>query len=166
MKVLVTYISWTGNTKKVAEAIYDGIAAEKEIKELGQVANIDGYDLAFVGFPMHGVGQPAEEARDFLRKHCNGRNVALFITHAAIEDFSLMPEWLANCLSAAEGTNLFGMFHCQGQIAEEQIDLLLKSPDPQAQDIARRVVESRGKPDKERLDKARAFAGEMTEKMK
>ena len=31
MNVLVTYMSITGNTKRMAEAIYDEIQAEKEI---------------------------------------------------------------------------------------------------------------------------------------
>ena len=34
MKVLVAYISLTGNTKKVADSVYAGISCEKEIKEL------------------------------------------------------------------------------------------------------------------------------------
>ena len=33
MSVLVAYFSQTGNTKKVAEAIYGEIAGSKEIKE-------------------------------------------------------------------------------------------------------------------------------------
>ena len=32
MKILVAYMSVTGNTKKVAESIYDAITEEKEIK--------------------------------------------------------------------------------------------------------------------------------------
>ena len=34
MKVLVTYMSLSGNTKKIAEAIFQEIQEEKEIKEI------------------------------------------------------------------------------------------------------------------------------------
>ena len=52
MKTLVAYFSQTGNTKKVAESMFDVIQGEKEIKELSEVENVDGYDLLFVGFPI------------------------------------------------------------------------------------------------------------------
>ena len=45
MKTLVAYLSQTGNTKKVAEAIYSQIPEEKEMKELGELTDLEGYDL-------------------------------------------------------------------------------------------------------------------------
>ena len=45
-KVLIAYMSWTGNTKKVAEAIYDAIPQAKEIKQVEDVGSLEGYDLA------------------------------------------------------------------------------------------------------------------------
>jgi flavodoxin len=56
MKVLVAYMSRTGNTKKVAEAIYDAISQPKEIKRVEDVTSLEGYDLSFLGFPIHGFG--------------------------------------------------------------------------------------------------------------
>ena len=53
MKVLVAYMSKTGNTRKVAEAIYDEITDDKEIKTIDQVDTIVPYDVAFLGFPIH-----------------------------------------------------------------------------------------------------------------
>lgn len=67
MKVIITYMSHSGNTKIIAEAIFQEIQEEKEIKELNEIDDLEGYDLAFVGFPMHGFGAP-EEAKDFLEK--------------------------------------------------------------------------------------------------
>jgi flavodoxin len=37
MKILVAYQSLTGNTKKVAGAIFEAIGDQKEMKELSQV---------------------------------------------------------------------------------------------------------------------------------
>lgn len=166
MKVLVTYISLTGNTRKVAEAIFQEIRAEKDMKEFGEVKDLDGYDLIFVGFPIHGFGQPAEEAQNFLKKYCQGKRIALFATHSAPKDSPFVPEWLENCKAAAEGTQLIGLFDCQGQISLEQVDVLLQSPDPKALEIVRNVVHaSIGKPDAGQLDRARAFAKEIIEKV-
>ncbi|MDM8001227.1 MAG: flavodoxin family protein, partial [Dehalococcoidia bacterium] len=41
MKTLVAYVSRTGNTKKVAHAIFAEIRGEKELKELGQVSTLE-----------------------------------------------------------------------------------------------------------------------------
>jgi len=85
-KVLIAYMSWTGNTKKVAEAIYDAIPQAKEIKQVEDVGSLEGYDLAFLGFPIHTFG-PDEKVKTFLGAHARDRTIALFITHAAPEGF-------------------------------------------------------------------------------
>lgn len=165
MKVLVAYLSLTGNTRKVAEAIYQGIQSDRELKPMDEVSGLDGYDLAFIGFPIHGIGQPAQEAGDFLKTHGKGKKVALFVTHSASEDSPYLPPWLENCRKAAQSTQLLGMFNCQGQIALEQVDLMLQDPDPRTLEILRLVVHSSlGKPDAASLAKAREFAVEMVGK--
>ncbi len=65
MRVLVAYLSQTGNTRRVAEAIYEEIEAEKEIKPLSEVESLEGYDLAFIGFPIH-ASKPAAETSSSL----------------------------------------------------------------------------------------------------
>ena len=65
MKTLVAYVTQSGNTRKVAEAIYGEIPGEKELKELSEVESLEGYDLAFVGFPIIAFG-PEKSAREFL----------------------------------------------------------------------------------------------------
>ena len=59
MKVLVTYYSDTGNTEKVAQAIYEGIQkAEKEILPIQETGNVEEYDLILCGFPVHASSVP------------------------------------------------------------------------------------------------------------
>ena len=117
MKVIVTYMSLSGNTKKIAEAIFQEIPEEKEIKELNEIDDLEGYDLAFVGFPMHGFGVP-EEAKSFLEKHCMGKKIALFVTHGAPEHSGDLQPWLAKCKEAAVKANVIDMFNCQGELAQ------------------------------------------------
>ncbi|UCG93074.1 MAG: flavodoxin domain-containing protein, partial [candidate division WOR-3 bacterium] len=115
MKVIVVYMSQTGNTKKIAEAIFQEIQVKKDIKELKDVDSLAGYDFAFIGFPMH-YGGPAKQAKAFLEKHVQGRKIALFVTHATREDSKALQKWLAKCKEAATEADLRGFFNCQGKI--------------------------------------------------
>jgi len=164
MSVLVTYFSQTGNTKKVAEAIYGEIAEAKEIKELAAVENLEAHDLSFIGFPIMAFGA-AKPAKEFLAAHAAGKKVALFITHASPEDSAPLEEWLAACKEAAADADLVGLFNCQGELAESIADLLANSDDPQIRAFSEGRSETVGQPDETRLEKARVFAREIMEKV-
>ncbi|UCC61121.1 MAG: flavodoxin [Dehalococcoidia bacterium] len=157
MKILVAYMSQTGNTKKVAEAIYREIQADKEIKALKELDGLEGHDLYFVGFPMHAFG-PAHAAKVFLENHAAGKDIVLFITHASHEDSELIQEWLGNCRAAAVGGNVIDTFHCQGELSEQVAEMLKKSDDPQMVAWAEQRSETLGQPDAARLERARVFA--------
>jgi flavodoxin len=160
MKVLVTYYSQTGNTKKVAEAIFEAVEGDKEIKELGAVDSLEGYDLTFVGFPMQAFG-PAKQASEFLLNHCKGRKIAMFCTHGVTQDFEELPGWLENCRQAAAGSEIVGLFDCQGEVADFLLDAAAKSDDPLMQKLAGAGASGKGQPDDNQLDRARSFAREM-----
>jgi len=163
MKVLVTYMSQTGNTKKVAEAIFEEIRVEKEIKAISEVDNIEGYDLTFLGFPIHKFG-PDKKAVKFLEKHCvDGRNVVLFITHASPEEHEDLLPMLDKFRQAATGANIVDMFDCQGELAKGVKFILSIFPDANFRQWAKQDT-SLGQPNKARLDKARAFAREVMER--
>lgn len=157
MKVLVAYMSQTGNTKKVAEAIFGEIQSEKEIVNAKEVTSIEGYDLAFLGFPIHNLG-PDTKTKKFLQKHCmDTRQVALFVTHASPEDHEDLPPMLEKFRQAAAGANIVGMFDCQGELAKAVKFVMSVHPDKKFRTWAKED-ESQGQPDATRLEKARAFA--------
>ena len=160
MKVLVAYMSSTGNTKKVAEAIYGEIPSEKEIKPIADVQDVSGYDLVFLGFPVHQEG-PDKKAKQMMERHCTkGRKVALFITHAAPEDEPELPEHLAKFKQAAAASDLVGLFDCQGELAGG-VKLIMKiSPSKKLRRQAK-TDNSKGQPDGARLDRARNFARDI-----
>ena len=162
MRVLVGYMSKSGNTKKVAEAILDEIGGEKEIKKLDHINDLEGYDLAFLGFPIHGFG-PDKKARKFLEKQCNGKKIALFITHASPEDHEELPGFLAKFREAATGADLVGMFDCQGELAKGVKFVMSIHPNSKLRAWAK-IDDSKGQPDAARLEKARVFAREVMEK--
>jgi flavodoxin len=164
-RVLVAYMSSTGNTKKIAEAIFDGITAEKEIKPIREVQAIEGYDLAFLGFPTHGYG-PDKKTKETLERLCSkGRKVALFVTHGAPENEPEVPEWMAKFKQAAANAELVGFFNCQGQLAKSAKFIMSISPNKKLRADAKKD-NSLGQPDKTRLDRARSFAAETMSSLK
>ena len=67
MKSLVLWSSRTGNTKAVAEAIFEALPGEKEIMEEGREGNdLSSYDLVFVGFWGYRRGADPLAQRRFL----------------------------------------------------------------------------------------------------
>jgi len=164
MKTLVAYYSQTGKTKKVADAIYEIIAGEKELKELSEVESLDGYDLSFIGFPIIAFG-PAKEGKEFLEQKAAGKKVALFITHAAPEDQEGVEEWLDKCREAAASAELVGFFDCMGELSEAISEALKKSDNPMMQGFGKRRRETIGQPDESRLQRARDFAREVTSQL-
>ncbi len=164
MKVLVAYISKTGNTRKVAEAIFEEIRDEKEIKTIDEVDSLEGYDVAFLGFPTHQLG-PDKKTVKLLEKHCiKGRNVALFITHASPEDGPDLPPWLDKFTQAARGANIVDIFHCQGELAKSVKRVLSIYPNAKFRTWAKQD-NSQGQPDQARLDRARAFSRDVMERL-
>ena len=165
MRVLVTYMSQTGNTQKVAEAIHVEISGDKEIKKLEDVQNLDEYDFAFVGFPLHAFG-PAEPAKKFLEAHSAGKRIALFITHAAPEESEEVKGWLETSREAASEADIVTMFDCQGELAQPVIDMLLSSDDPNMRAFGELGPATKGQPDETRLERAKVFARETMVKVK
>jgi flavodoxin len=164
MKVLVAYMSWTGNTKKIAEAIYDAIPQPKEIKPVEDVSSLEGYDLAFLGFPMHSFG-PDEPAKTFLETHAKGRTIALFITHMSPEHNPRLQGYIQKFRDAVVGANIVGVFDCQGQACQEVKAFMLNSPNPQLS-AAAQADSSQGQPDATRLERAKTFANDTMNRLK
>jgi len=161
MKVLVAYMSQSGNTRKVAQSIYEGVQGEKELKELSDLGSLEGYDLIFFGFPIQAFG-PAEKARKFMEGNLAGRRVALFVTHASPEGSPELEEWLGKCREAAAGAEVVGMFNCQGELAADIMAFLQSSDDPKLKSFGELGPTTKGQPDEFRLEKAKAFARELT----
>lgn len=164
MKVLVAYMSSTGNTKKIAEAIHGEISAEKEIKPVSEVDDLGAYDLSFLGFPTHGYG-PDKKTRAILEKLCRDKKkVALFVTHAAPETEPEVAEYIAKFKQAASGAEIVGTFDCQGQLASGVKFIMKISPNKKLRSDAKRD-NSQGQPDGKRIDMAKAFARETMGRM-
>ncbi|MCK5141600.1 MAG: hypothetical protein KAQ70_05355, partial [Candidatus Heimdallarchaeota archaeon] len=164
LKVLVTYFTRTNKTKKIAEAIYGEIEFKKEIRKMGELDNLDGYELIFFGFPIESYG-PNQEVRDFLKEHSANKKIALFITHGSPELSDFLQPWLEESKKCLDGsTELLGLFNCQGDVAQFVIDSMSKSDNPVLRYFAQESSKVSGQPDETRIKKAKDFANEILNK--
>ncbi len=121
MKVVIVYYSQTGNTKKIAQSIFQAISTEKFLMDLTELEGLEECDLLFFGFPLH-YGRPAKPAKIFLEKHAPGKKIALFVTHATREDSKGLQKWLARCKKVVQESELVGFFNCQGNIDNARLN--------------------------------------------
>ncbi|MHA1730025.1 MAG: flavodoxin family protein [Promethearchaeota archaeon] len=164
MKILVTYLSQTGNTKSIAKAIYSVILEDKVIQPLERVNNLEGYDLAFIGFPIH-QSEPANIAKNFIEKHAKGKKIALFCTHAMPPEMHMLGGVLDNVKKAAAESELLGLFNCQGELSEQIANVLIKSGNPQMEKFGEMRSQTVGHPDESEIANAKAFANEILRKI-
>lgn len=160
MNILVAYFSQSGNTKKIAEAIYDAIPFYKELKPISNVNDVKPFDLLFVGFPIQVFG-PADQGKDFLNVLCQSKPVALFITHAVPDTFEDLPLWIDRCRAPVPEMNVMGVFNCQGEVSADLISFAQQSDDPVLQKLGEIGPTAEGQPDKTQLERARSFAEEI-----
>ena len=84
MKACVLYISRTGNTKRLAEAISELLNAPVfDIASSPEPSVANDFDLLAVGTPIMGM-RPTPEVHSFVKRlpECNGKKAILFCTYA------------------------------------------------------------------------------------
>ncbi len=158
-KTLVTYFTQTGNTKKVAEAVFDAIGGDKAILPMKEASELGPYALVFIGFPVqsHSVPYPVEV---FLKGVPAGKKVALFSTHGSVTGSTLSREAIEHALTLVAQAKLVGTFSCRGKVSLQALDVLSKSPEHEAWvDMAASAATH---PDEHDLAEARAFARWVT----
>jgi len=169
--ILVTYFSVTGNTRRIAEAIYEVLPGEKQLLELGSVAPGIEHDLVFAGFPVMQF-RPPRETVQFFKGLNPGQNLAIFVTHAmfpgsddqAMND--MLEKVLQKCRNVAPLANLTGFFHCRGELAEPTARMLADSGIPLLQQFAELRKDTIGHPDLHDFDQARKFGLEVINKLR
>jgi flavodoxin I len=125
MNALVTYYSQTGNTEKLARAIYDAIHFEKELLPIQDVGDSRGYDIIFVGFPVQAHSAPSA-VHSFLKKLPEGQPIALFCTHGSIRGGHLPKQAIEHAIGLASRAKVLGTFGVRGRVNPKIIDSLIK----------------------------------------
>lgn len=131
MKALVTYYTQTGNTEKLAHAIYDAIHLEKEILPIKDVKDSKGYDIIFVGFPVQAHSVPAA-VHPLLKNIPHKQPIALFCTHGSQRGGHLPKQAIEHALGLASRAKVLGTFGVRGKVNPKVIDALVKTLQNQA----------------------------------
>ena len=142
MKILVTYYSQTGQTKKIAKVIHEAVAEKHEstLKKLSKVSvdNLNDYDLVFAGAPCH-HSDLAAKLKKFLSSIPPNPSFKLagFFTHACLppenseEDKLLFERWVGKCAPTFEqvvqekNISFLGYFRCMGA-ASKMIEIFIR----------------------------------------
>ena len=159
MKILVAYLSETGNTEKVAKAIFDSVSADaKELLPLDNVFGLDGYDLIFCGFPVQAHSVPGK-AQTFINSIPQGKKVAFFATHGSLRGGERAASAFHQLAGIATDLKILGTFGARGKVKMDLLDALSEKPEHKAwADEARSAVTH---PDEADLHDAGEFARDI-----
>jgi flavodoxin len=131
MKALVTYYSQTGNTEKIARAIYEAIYFEKELLPVRDVKTLHGYDVIFAGFPVQAHSVPAAFL-PFFKMLTPGQPIAFFCTHGSLRGGQLPKQAIEQAIGLASRVKILGHFCVRGQVNLVVLDSLMTSPQNRA----------------------------------
>ena len=161
MKALVAYYSESGNTEKLAKAIYEGMnVSDKEIVSISD-ANAKDYDVIFIGFPVQASSVPGKVEK-FIKSIPEGKMLAFFVTHGSLRGGQLAISALYYAFSLALKMTVLGTFGCRGQVKPNLIEALSKKPEHKA--WAMEAQSAAGHPDNADLEDGKDFADLMIAK--
>jgi flavodoxin len=169
MKLLVTYFSQSGNTEKIAKAIWEEAAkcSDADLKKLEEITPdmVAEYDCIFMGSPLHAgsLAAPVKECLSVL-KSTSGQQMAGFITHMAPaypeQDMDAFEEPMKTACTE-KGIEYRGCFDCQGFLAETMHEPVQKKLGIDDEKWAGMVKQMTGRPNQEDVDNARAFVRKL-----
>ena len=182
MKILVTYFSETGNTKKIAEAIGEEARAgghEASVKVVGEVDEDQMRDceVLFVGSTCHS-SDLAAPVKQFLSRIPDAAKFKLagFVTHSTVipdgdaRQKELYERWAGKCpitfetAAKEKGIDLVGFFNCQGAPSPPIEEFIRRAVIPNDKEWEEYIAEARKHPTSEDVAAARAFARDVLNK--
>jgi len=182
LKVLVAYYSETGNTEKIARAIYEEVSkgCEVHLRRIKDVTadTLNNYDLVFLGSACHSadLAAPVKRILDDLPRSPRFK-LAGFFTHSVQcpEDSrarNLFNRWAGKCIVSFEKVSkekeidFEGYFNCQGVPSPPIQEFIKKEVIVSADDWEAYMEEVRRNPSIEDLQKAKGFAREVLSRTK
>ena len=164
MKILVCYFSGTGNTKKVAHSIIEGLQGQDvdllKIKDVDP-AKIGEYDLIVLGSGIYG-GMVSKNIFTMMKKITEfPPKAAFFNTHSSPMSYTVKAFKRIIKKFETGGAKVVGNFECIGEnlgISKEKQEEMLSYLPPEEQEKAKkRIEEIEGRPNAEDLEKAKEF---------
>src|SRR5665647_595613 len=130
MKNLVVYSSKSGNTKKLAEAVYEYLSGDKEIAAVADAPDPAEYTFVAVGFWVKD-GQPDPDSQAFLARLKDGQNVYLFATHGAAVGSVHVKNAMMKARELVAKASVRAIFSCPGEVDAKTLETAAqKNPQP------------------------------------
>jgi flavodoxin I len=129
MNSLVLYASQSGNTKKLADVVYDVLPGEKKIYPVDDAPDsLADFDFIAVGFWFQG-GKPDSKTSGLLPKLGN-KKIFLFATHGAARESAHAQQGMAAAKEVAARATVLGTFSCQGEVSPKVLAAAAAKPEP------------------------------------
>jgi len=170
MKILIAYFSQTGNTEQIANAIHQEVSGshEADLAKVEEVSvdSLGGYDLAFVGSPIHGKGlaAPVSELMESLPE---GLKLAGFVTHASFAyEKDGFEKGMQSFDDICKQKNIayLGAFDCEGRMSPMLQPMVQEARGVSDEEWAERMAKLDQHPSAEDEQKAKDFAREAISK--
>jgi flavodoxin len=129
MKSLVIYSSQTGNTKKIAEAIFESLPEPKAIHAVEEKPSPDEFDFIAMGFWVD--RGTADAKAQLYMKTLKGKKIGIFGTLGAYPDSDHARKCLDKVMKMLKGNEIIGSFLIQGKIDPASIEEARKHPNKQ-----------------------------------
>lgn len=162
MKSLVVYSSRTGNTRKVANAVFDSLPGDRDIFPVEQAPPATGYDFVAIGFWVD-KGRPDDKAASYMQT-IQGATVGLFGTLGANPDSPHARDCMRRAVDLVSGNHVAGTYLCQGRIAPAVVEMMIKTAShahPMTPERMANIEAAESHPDDADLEKAQAAFREM-----
>ena len=183
MKILVAFYSETGNTEKIARAIYEEVSKDhetylKKIKKI-TVESLNDYDLVFLGSACHStdLAAPVKRILETLPESPRFK-LAGFFTHATLspeDKFNRAREqfdrWASRCIVSFEKVSkekqidFKGYYHCKGVPSPPIEEFIKKEILVSADEWEEYIKEIKKHPSPEDLQNAKKFVQEVLSKI-
>lgn len=181
MKILVTYYSETGNTKRMAEAIHEitsqnNDSSLKDIKNL-TIEELDNYDLVFLGSACHHADLAPPVLRFVEKMPVSSKfKLAGFVTHSTYppegsERYAkLFEQWGSKCektfkkIQDEKKIDYKGFFRCMGvpsKPIEGFIHTQIITEDGEWEEYIEEIIKH---PDETDIENAKKFTKEILDK--
>jgi flavodoxin I len=175
LKVLVAYHSETGNTEKIAKAIYEEASKEHEahLKKIKDVTTdtLNSYDLVFLGSACHSsdLAAPVKKILDGIPKSPRFK-LAGFFTHSTWTPEqteyarTFFDRWAGRCIASFEKVSkekqidFRGYYNCQGMPSPPIQEFIHNTIVTSDKDWEAYIEEAKKHPSPEDLQKAKEFA--------
>ena len=122
MRSLVVYSSRTGNTKTIAEAIYEMMPHGAVLAAVEEAPAPDDFDLICLGYWVN-KGMPDTNMASYMAR-VQQKQVGLFGTLGAWPDSDHAKRCMAKAASMVATSNVLGNFVCQGKINPKLLDAM------------------------------------------